>query len=217
MQRYILRLIGLLVAGFIGYLIGSSHANKVIEGGVEYRLIDDIVIKKDSSTIKPLEVVHPSAYDFRHIDTKLGALRLMRANITALTPSLLDLDVTQFNKEQISDIANVYAAARDWHLERKYSEVLIDSDTLGRAVLNLTITKNAIKDLECTYSPVQKVVTKLVTPKKRLGGYSVFNVTNANTTLAIGGRYGSLGLHVAGGYDYKQAKPIIGAGMLFLF
>lgn len=99
---------------------------------------------------------------------------------------------------------------------RSYVDTVFCSDTLGRAVLFATVQYNTLSSYSLEFNPVMKhSVTTLQKPK--LEGYGIAGFTTRDASIAVGVKYGKLGLHGIVGYDYIGKTPSYGVGILFTF
>ncbi len=117
----------------------------------------------------------------------------------------------------IDTLASLLATVEDWNTRRVYADTLINSDTLGRATYRATVQRNKLVGFDFDYEPRQKSVVTVVPPKNRLQPYALANATTQAAELGAGVKYGRIGVHVVGGYDYRSEKMVFGGGILVVF
>ncbi len=123
----------------------------------------------------------------------------------------------QPQRREIDTMASYRATVEDWNARRVYADTLINSDTLGRATYRATVQYNKLIGFDFQYEPRQKTVTTVVSAPVRLQPYAIGNITTQWSSVGLGLKYGKIGVHVIGGYDYKTENPSIGAGLLVVF
>jgi len=171
---------------------------------IKYVALPSIEVKKDSSDLRPISATKPDSIIY------ITVYRDKPENVDHAPPDAPARPV-------IDMLASYRATVEDWNTERAYEETLIDSDTLGRATLRATVQYNKLTGLNFDYTPVQRQKVTVIPSRKRLDGYGLGTVTNINTTVGVGAKYGSFGLHIVGGYDYKSSAAVYGAGVMIIF
>lgn len=170
---------------------------------IEIRYIDapPIHIEKDSTELRPILERYTQSILYAEMNTTEPPLVDSAGDIQALqaeerTPTETELD---------------------WNVERTYKEVVLDSDTLGRAEVTATVQYNTLTSLHFDYTPRQREVIRTIHERNRAQGYAIMNATTNNASGGIGLKYGRVGVHAIGGYDYRNNKSFIGGGILVFF
>jgi len=117
----------------------------------------------------------------------------------------------------IDTAASYRATVEDWNTERRYEETLLESDTLGTAHLRATVQFNRLTALDFQYTPRQKSTVIVTPPKNTLRPYALTNITTRWANVGAGLKYGKVGIHAVGGYDYQTGSMALGAGVLVVF
>lgn len=181
-------IIALCVGSFI---IGRLSKRQV----VEYRTSKEIIVKKEASEITPI----------------LERLSKPIVLYNKDTVYIHSIDSILINGPTTDELVALLNTAKDWNTQRTYNEELINSDTLGVASLNAVIQYNKLQSYEYHFTPVTRVISK-----GRLEGYTLLNVTNLNSSLALGVKYRRFGVHAIGGVNH-DITPFYGVGVMIGF
>lgn len=195
-------LAGLLI-GILGTLLLYRPA-KIIETRTEYIPGPVISVSRDSSEIKPISSSLAEPLQYAHKVQPSEPSPEIGPNLQATEPI-----------SEPSD--SLLETVKDWNTKRKYSETLIDSDTVGKAKLDITVQYNRITGYAFNFTPVNRVQTIIQSPPIRLQGYMLGNVTNTGAQIGLGLKYKNFGIHALGGYDYISKKQVYGGGLMVVF
>lgn len=199
-------LLGIVLSLCLGIVIGLYIAPRPKAESTEttYDPMPPIVVSKDSTELRPVSATKPDSIIY------ITVYRDRPANVEPAPPQAPSQPI-------IDTMASYRATVEDWNIKREYADTLIDSDTLGRATYRATVQYNKLTEFDFRYEPRQKSVTTVVQPPARLQPYALANITTQWSSVGVGLKYGKVGFHVIGGYDYKLENPSIGGGLLVVF
>lgn len=108
---------------------------------------------------------------------------------------------------------------KDWATERYYSEVLFDSDTLGRFSYDATVKYNRMTSFEYTFKPMQRQVTETVTVTRKYLPYIGAGLSTDGSLMAQGGMFfrQDAGFGLQYQYNTKLNQHSVGAMFLYMF
>lgn len=107
--------------------------------------------------------------------------------------------------------ADTLAIIRDWATERQYKEAVFDEDTLGTAIVSITLRYNRIEELEASVVPVIKEV-KVPAEVKKYSPFVGAGLTTMPTIAIQGGMFieDKYGASVLYQYEWQQKQHIWG-------
>lgn len=121
--------------------------------------------------------------------------------------------VSETWSKQIDTAASLAATVQDWNLERTYSGMLFQSDTLGTANYEAKVQYNTLTSLKWEFMPKVKeiTITKERTIRPFVGvGYNTFNQMNATGGVFIK----NIGLSATYISDFTERKNGVGIGIM---
>lgn len=121
--------------------------------------------------------------------------------------------VSETWSKQIDTAASLAATVQDWNLERTYSGMLFQSDTLGTANYEAKVQYNTLTSLKWEFMPKVKeiTITKERTIRPFVGvGYNTFNQMNATCGVFIK----NIGLSATYISDFTERKNGVGIGIM---
>ena len=121
--------------------------------------------------------------------------------------------VSETWSKQIDTAASLAATVQDWNLERTYSGMLFQSDTLGTANYEAKVQYNTLTSLKWEFMPKVKeiTITKERTIRPFVGvGYNTFNQVNATGGIFIK----NIGLSATYISDFTERKNGVGIGIM---
>lgn len=196
-------IIGLLIWLF-GFQIGREHSEKVIDTKTEY--IEGKTIHDTVNNPIPKYINKP-------IDTLNIIQDCIKNGIYAELFPNKTIEVIKY----VPVSADTLAILKDWATTRNYSEILFDSDTLGKCTFNANIQYNRLSDYSYQFTPITKQIT--ITKKKinKLSPY--FGIGYMNHPLGqigffINDRYGISAQYQ---YDLNNSKGQLGILALYKF
>lgn len=146
----------------IFFLVGFYLGRKEFKGGEstpEVIYIKGDTIRDSIPYPVPVEVSNP-------IDTADIIRQCVRDGIyKELFPEKTEIQYIEITKEDTSSILV------DWAMKRGYSEVIFDSDTIGKCTINATVQYNRISMLGYEFSPIIKEMHIKEKDKKYLSPY----------------------------------------------
>ncbi len=120
--------------------------------------------------------------------------------------------VSETWSKQIDTAASLAATVQDWNLERTYSGMLFQSDTLGTANYEAKVQYNTLISLKWDFTPKVKEVT--ITKGRKIRpfvgvGYNTFNQMNATCGVFIK----NIGLSATYISDFTERRSGMGLGI----
>lgn len=209
MNNDVIKTIGyIIIIAAIGFVIGyfSGKGKTEVKPKIEYVKGDTI---HDSIYIpKPIKVIEP-------IDTASIIEACIKDSI------YFDLFPTKIIEKPIyvPEKEDTSAILKDWATTRLYSEVLFNSDTLGKFTFNAQVKYNRLQSYSYDFNPIyknttiEKVKVPFLTPF--VGG----GVSSMPSIIIQGGffikqKYGITGIYQ---YDFNLKKNYIGGVLLYSF
>lgn len=132
------------------------------------------------------------------------------------TPALDSVSAGYANETrswQIDTAASLAATVQDWNLERTYSGMLFQSDTLGTANYEAKVQYNTLTSLKWEFMPKVKeiTITKERTIRPFVGvGYNTFNQASVTGGVFIR----NVGLSATYISDFAERKNGVGIGIM---
>ena len=199
-KTLIIALLTFCLGVFVGLYISPRPSPEPV---IKYVPLSPISVEKDSADLTPISARQPDSIIY------ITVYRDRPANAEPAAPDVPSQSI-------IDTLASYRATVEDWNVERIYKETLINSDTLGHATLEATVQYNMLTGMNFQYIPVQRQETT-ISASRRLEGYGLMNITNQYSSLGLGVKFGRVGVHAIGGYDYKGTAFVYGAGMMVTF
>ena len=108
---------------------------------------------------------------------------------------------------------------KDWATERHYSEVLFDSDTLGKFSFDAAVKYNRLMSFDYTFVPVQKQTETTIKTTRRYLPYLGAGMALNGSIMAQGGMFfhQDAGFGIQYQYDPKLKENTVGAMFLWMF
>lgn len=145
----------LLLGGFIGW---KMHPEVKVITRTEYIKGDSITGHVDLT--KP-EVRDSIIYKELPVDTVSLLTQILNAGLyEELFKDHLKSDTVYLASGDSSKIID------DWRIARQYTQTLIDNDTVGNLNITSTVQFNRLRTLDYTFTPIRKVVTKVIETKR---------------------------------------------------
>jgi len=152
--KVIVSVVIILILFFVGYVVGKKSVEIIQETRIDYiqlPTIHDTIVKP-----KPYIVTIP-------VDTTKILEAIRNSDLfEELFPGKVDTIYTQADSSHV---------LRDWATTREYSEVLFDSDTLGKLKVSTKVQYNRQQNIGYDFTPIQKQTT---TTKKEIGKFEPF-------------------------------------------
>lgn len=183
MTKYIL-IVSVILSLFAGFMIGRAYSKKIVKTKIEY--IKGDVIHDSIPYPIPYVVVKPS-----------------KPNLPTKTDTVfLDTKPITYYIIQKVDTAKII---EEYTLENKYKKTLFNNDSIGKFDISAAVQYNKLKDVNYSFQPIQKVVTRTIVKKPIFTPFVAVGYARLNTkdTVFNIGNFGG-GLFIKNfGVEYK--------------
>lgn len=187
-----------------GFYLGRSRDPEVITKEV-VKYVELPPIHDSIPYPKPYKVVEP--VDSMNI--------IMEAKMSGLLAELFPekKDTVYITK------ADTAAVLKDWATERRYKEILFDSDTLGRFSFDAMVKYNRLASFDYTFIPVQKQTETTIKTTRKFLPYLGAGIATDGALMGQGGMFfhQDAGFAVQYRYDTKLRQNSVGAMFLYMF
>ena len=200
-------ILAFVVAAFVGgfYLGAKREPEVIVKEKIKYVELPPI----HDSIPKPVPVYIKQPADSLNI---LMAL-IEEGRYSELFPEKVRDSLIYVTKEDTT------AVIRDWVSERRYSETLFDSDTLGRFKFDAKVQYNRLQNFDYTFTPIQKQTETTIKTVRTFLPYAGAGLDLGGSIMVQGGAFikQDAGFGIQYRYDTKHKEQAVGAMFLYMF